>query len=160
MLAALVLRREDLPEVSDYDWWRAIPHNLPEGASLFLLEARRVHGTVRRDFFLSLSRVVIDHKGIACPPARRSDRRGHAVEIRVGDFKENRSIEHRLYHNFAAGARLIPQFQLTTVLMLPVFIKVRNHSQPTRQASLIGGIPVSMNVELTSTGQDVVSGTL
>ena len=46
------------------------------------------------------------------------------MKMAVSDIKYYRSIKDRFYHRLAPSGIAIPEFQLASVLMLPIFVEV------------------------------------
>src|SRR6266478_2125890 len=110
-----------------------------------------------RDTVQALRGMVVHHKRTTAPASWAGNRRRNAVKVLVGNFKNHRPVEQRFHCGLAPASIVVPQFELSAVLMLPGFVEVCDERKAPGQASFVSHITVGMNVKLAAGRHHMIS---
>jgi len=96
------------------------------------------------------SSVVVQRDGSARQSGRMIDRLRVAVKRSRRGIENNASVEDRFDAKAAFAHRLIPDFEISSVFLFPLFVQVDQNVETTLKLQLRVTVEIGMDVEVTS----------
>src|SRR5215831_13961270 len=79
------------------------------------------------------------------------------MKIAVANFHNHGSVKSRLNCSDHCCCFLIPQFKLTAIMHLPVFVQVNYHGKTPGELDGVIKCCINMHIELTASGDNAVT---